>query len=119
MSRSVECVCLAVLTAGHVFLPSPVRAQAVASLGGIWTLNRSLTQSPPEIRFNPDFVLSARDQGAGWNGAGRARRGAGMGGSRGSASPVFPPPESAEDVQRLQFLTAEVRKSSRAVDDRR
>lgn len=73
MRRSLLVVCL---LAG-LSLPTPVEAQEVSPLAGVWTLNRSLSEMPREIGFNIDWPSSSSGAGqtAGSNGGGRGRRG--------------------------------------------
>jgi hypothetical protein len=95
-----------VLAASGV-LSSPARAQSPSPLAGIWTLNRSLSEFPREIGFNPSWITAARgdDQRSGTSGGGRGRRG---GGGRASG-PIPARPESYDEARRVQLLTAEVR----------
>jgi hypothetical protein len=99
---------LTVLAATGVFF-SPARAQSASSLAGIWTLNRSLSEFPREIGFNPSWITAARggDQRSGTSGGGRGRRGSGGGGT--AAAPFPARPESYDEARRVQLLTEEVR----------
>jgi hypothetical protein len=95
-------------------LPAPARAQDASPLGGVWTLNRSLSEFPAEIGFNPAWMTAATGDGRGGassgGGGGRGRRGAGGGGgSQPTASPFAGRPESYEDARLLQALTTEAR----------
>ena len=85
-------------------------AQPDATMGGIWTLNRSASQIPREIGFNAAWLQpqpGSRDDTAPTGGRG-GRRGS-SGGGRGS-SPTFPAtPESYDDARRIQFLTGDAR----------
>jgi hypothetical protein len=97
---------LAALAVIVVLRPSP-HAQTGAALGGVWSLNRSLSDVPQEIGFNADWFPApdSAGRGAGSTGGGRGRRGAG--GSTGGAFPVVR--ESYLDAQRLQLVTSEAR----------
>jgi len=93
-------------------LPAAADAQTDSSLGGIWTLNRSLSEMPAEIGFDvnwfPSPAGSGQTSGSTGGGGGRGRRGSTSGG--GSRGPAFSMPrESYEDARRTQFLTAEAR----------
>ena len=85
-----------------------VWAQDKSDFAGRWTINRELSQFPPEIGFGLSWA-SARGSGVDSSaGGGRGRRGSGGGGSG-----VFTArPESEDDVKRVQQLTAEVRNPS-------
>ena len=98
-------------TAGGL-LPDPARAQNASLLAGVWTLNRSLSEFPPEIGFNPAWMTTPTGDGrsAGSTGGGRGRRGSGGGGGNGgAAAPFTARPESYEDARQVRLLTAEVR----------
>lgn len=87
-----------------------LRAQRDSPLAGVWTLNRSLSEFPREIGFNPSWVTTSGGGGTGASsGAGRGRRGAGGGGGNPAAAPFAGRPESYEDSRRAQLLTTEVR----------
>ena len=111
MTRSFLLACCAMATA--LFgLPDGAHAQAASPLGGIWTLNRSVSEFPAEIGFNPAWMNPATAGGDGQpasSGGGRGRRGASGGGGGGSRSPFSSRQESYEDARRAQLLTAEVR----------
>ena len=104
MTRSsVAAVLLATLVI-NVSGRARVPAQGISSLAGRWTLNRELSQLPPEIGFGfvPSGVSGADSTGGG---------GGGRGGSGGAAG--FPlRRESEDDARRVQQLTAEVRNPS-------
>ena len=111
MGRSLSLVAFMTAAAAGGLLPVPVRAQD-APLAGVWTINRSLSESPADIGFNPSWMSTPRGDGqsAGSSAGGRGRRGSsGGGGSRGSAPPFPTHPESYDDARRLQLLAAEVR----------
>jgi hypothetical protein len=93
-------------------VPARPRAQETSPLAGVWTLNRSLSEFPSDIGFNMSWAPTPGGDGrsAGSNAGGRGRRGsAGGGGNRGAAAPLPARPESYDDAQRAQLLTAEVR----------
>ena len=83
----------------------PARAQPASPLGGIWSLNRSLSQFPKELGFN---VVSTADptQPPPSSGGGGRRRG---GGGQLAGSPFSGRRESYEDGQRVRLLTEEAR----------
>ena len=79
-------------------------------MSGSWTLNRSLSEFPQEMGFNPDWIAAVgAGQSAGTSSGGRGRRGSSGAGARGSAGPFSARRESYDDGQRLQLLTAEAR----------
>jgi hypothetical protein len=87
----------------------PVHGQASATLEGVWVLNRSISEFPREIGFNPVGALSPSDAGqnSGGSGGGRGRHGSGGGGGiRGASGPR---PESYDEAQRRDVLNAEAR----------
>jgi hypothetical protein len=114
---------LAAAAIAAAFLARPnhpaVSAQALTRLAGTWSINRSLSEFPREIGFNPDWLRAGvepgQDRGAGGgarsgSGGGRAGRRGSSGGSTGGARPPFiPQRESADDAKRVQLLTQEVR----------
>ena len=106
MKPSFLLVCL--LAAATIGLrPFPVNAQAASPMNGVWTLNRSLSETPRDIGFNMDWTRTsnAGGQTAGSTGGGRGRRGSsGGGGTRGSAPTFSGRRESSEDARRLQYL---------------
>jgi hypothetical protein len=101
------------VVAAAALRPAAARAQEVSPFGGIWTLNRSLSDLPREIGFNVNWMPGTSDTGAsgGGGGGGRGRRGSGGGGGggRGSGVPTSMPRESSEDARRLQVITGEAR----------
>ena len=113
MQRLLAIVSLVSAAGGAALLPSPVRAQQAAPLGGVWSLNRSLSEFPADMGFNPAWMTGATREGGpgtGANGSGRGRRGSSGGGSsRDPASPFSPRQENYEDARRIQLLTAEAR----------
>jgi len=96
-----------------VLLAGPANAQTSGSpLGGVWTLNRALSEMPPEMGFDVNWFPSpAGGQTTGSSGAGgRGRRGSSGGGGGRAPAGSFPMPrESYEDAQRVQLLTSEAR----------
>jgi hypothetical protein len=110
MRQSFVLVALLIGAALGGLLANPARAQNASPLAGVWALNRSLSEFPPEIGFNPAWMTTPTgdSQSAGSTGGGRGRRGsAGGGGS--AAAPFSARPESYEDARRVQLLTAELR----------
>src|SRR5438034_2005671 len=100
------------LLATATIRPFPVNAHAASPMNGVWTLNRSLSETPRDIGFNMDWTRTsnAGGQTAGSTAGGRGRRGSSSGGgTRGSAPTFSDRRESSEDARRLQLLTAEVR----------
>src|SRR5204862_6868445 len=80
-----------------------------------WTLNRSLSEFPREIGFNPAWMMAARgdERESGTGGGGRGRRGSGgAGGSRGAAAPFAGKPEGYDEARRAQLLSGVVRNPS-------
>ncbi len=112
MRRSFALVAF-LTAAAAALLPDSMRAQNASPLAGVWTLNRSLSEFPPDIGFNPSWMTTPTgdSQSAGSSGGGRGgRRGSsGGGGNGGAAAPFAARPESYEDARRLQLLTAELR----------
>ena len=114
MKRWLVLVCLMSAVAAAAQLPAAVRAQQAAPLGGVWSLNRSLSEFPADIGFNPAWMTAATREGGpggtGSNSTGRGRRGSSGGGSsRDPASPFSPRQENYEDARRIQLVTAEAR----------
>ena len=103
MGRSFALVAFLTAAAAGVLLPDPAPAQNASPFAGVWTLNRSLSEFPRDIGFNPSWLTTpaADGQSAGSTGGGRGRRG--------SAAPFSARPESYEDARRVQLLTAELR----------
>ena len=111
MRRSVALLVVLTAAAGGGLWPSSVRAQNASPLGGVWTLNRSMSELPREIGFNPAWMTAAAagDQNASGS-SGRGRRGSsGGGGGRGAAAPFSGRQESYDDARRVQLLTDEAR----------
>ena len=91
---------------------SRTAAQATSPLGGIWSLNKSLSEAPKEIGF--DVVLPNVGDTPGQTAppsGGRGRRGSSRTGG-GAASPFASRPESYQDGQRMRILVGEVREPS-------
>jgi hypothetical protein len=113
MRRSFALVSFVVAAAATALLSAPARAQNPSPLGGVWTLNRSLSEFPRDIGFNVSWIPTSTADAPSSGGGGRGSRGgrgsSGGGSKRGSASPCYPRQESSEDARRLQLLTAEVR----------
>ena len=110
MGRSFALVAFMTAAAAGL-LPAPARAQDASRLAGVWTLNRSLSEFPSEIGFNPSWVTPSGGDGqsGGSSAGGRGRRGSDSGGNRGAAAPFSARPESYEDARRAQLLTGDVR----------
>ena len=107
MKRSFALVALLAAAAAGGLLPAPARAQNPSPLAGIWTLNRSLSELPRDIGFNPAWMTAGGDgQTTGAASGGRGRRGSSSGGA---AAPFAARPESYEDSRRVQLMTAEAR----------
>src|SRR5207249_3626731 len=86
-------------------------AQQVSPIAGAWTLNRSLSEMPREIGFNPNWFPPPTSTGrtGSTSSGGRGRRGSSSGGNAGGAPFSAPRSESYDDSRRLQLLTAEAR----------
>jgi hypothetical protein len=116
MARSIG---LIFLSGFLFFLPLRGAAQTDLRLNGVWTLNRGLSEFPPEVGFNPDWLGNAPAGGSsapsgGGGGGGRGGRGGrggggGGGGASSSGNNAAPVRESADDAARVRQLTAEVR----------
>src|SRR5450759_274046 len=112
MGRSFVLVAFLTAATALGLLPDPTRAQGASPLAGVWTLNRSLSEFPRDIGFNPSWMTTPAGDGpsAGSTGGGRGRRGSGGGGNNGGASAPFSArQESSEDARRVELLTAELR----------
>lgn len=106
--RSLVTVAVTTLLLAGALLPAPSHAQAPSPLGGIWTLDRSASEFPSDIGFNPAWMRAASgDAQSPASGGGRGRRGSG--GGRDAAAPFARSAESYEDARLLQLLTAEAR----------
>jgi len=85
--------------------PAPSAAQTASPLGGVWTLNRSLSEMPPEIGFDVNWFPTPSGGGqSSERPGGRGRRG-----STSSAPFSAPPREGYEDARRVQLLTGQAR----------
>lgn len=113
MKRLLVVVCLLFAAVAAALLPAPAHAQQAAPLGGVWSLNRSLSEFPADIGFNPAWMTAATREGGpgtGSSSTGRGRRGSSGGGSsRDPGSPFSPRQENYEDARRIQLVTAEAR----------
>src|SRR5437016_214473 len=80
-------------------------------LNGIWTLNRSLSEFPREVGFNPEWLGMGGPPSGGDASQGRGGRGSRGGGDStgGTSRNVTPVRESVDDAARVRLLTAEVR----------
>lgn len=86
------------------------RPQDAPGIGGVWTLNRTTSELPRDIGFNPSWLPAAAAEGAGSGSTGRGRGGRGSsGGSRESAAPFSSRAASYDDARRLQLLNTEAR----------
>jgi hypothetical protein len=81
--------------------------QSASGLGGIWSLNRSASQFPPDLGFSID-TSAGIDPAAQPppSGGGRARRGSS---GRTSGTPFSSQRESYEDAQKRKLITDEAR----------
>jgi hypothetical protein len=110
MRRSFALVTLLTAAAAGGLFPDPARAQNASPLAGVWTLNRSLSEFPPDIGFNPSWMTTPTGDGQSAAPAGGGGRGRGGRGGGGGSAPPFPAhPESYDDAKRVQLLTAELR----------
>jgi len=98
-----------------LFLAAPI-PQDASPIGGVWTLNKSASELPRDIGFNPSWVAGAgagdgstAKGGGGGSTRGRGGRGGGGGGSTGSAPPFAPRAESYDDARRLTLLNTDAR----------
>ena len=83
--------------------------QNAPAIAGVWTLNKSLSEMPPEIGFPVDWLPSPETQ---QTGSGAGSHGESRGRGRSPAAPGAGPPvrrESSEDARRVQLLTEEAR----------
>lgn len=103
MERSFALVALLTAAATGGLHPDPARAQGTSPLAGVWTLNRSLSESPSEIGFSVPWLPASGGD------AQRAGSSAGGRGRQGSTAPFSARPENYEDSRRVQLLTGEVR----------
>jgi len=108
MARSSQAAILVVAAFVGISLSVSAQAQDNSDFAGRWTINRELSQFPPEIGFGLSWT-SARGSGVDSTGGGGGRRRAG---GVGGAGVFTGRPESEDDVKRVQLLTAEVRNPS-------
>jgi hypothetical protein len=108
MTRSLL---LASLVAAALAPAAAARAQSTSPLAGVWTLNRSISEVPPEIGFNVNWIAppSRGGQNPGSGGGGRGRRGSGGGGGDGAPGAFATSRESYDDARRVQLVTADAR----------
>jgi hypothetical protein len=107
---------VAAAAATLLWLPHAAFAQPASPLAGAWTLNRAVSEMPPEIGFNllgvpapgPDNrgTAGSGSTRGGSTGGGRGRRGSA--GAGGAATP-FTRLESYDESRRVQLLTDEAR----------
>ena len=114
MQRLFVLVALLTATTSGRLLPDQARAQNASPLAGVWALNRSLSEFPTDIGFNPSWLTPPTGDGqtAAPAAGGRGRRGSsggGGGGRAGGAAPFSNRQESYEDAKRVQLITAELR----------
>lgn len=116
MSRSFALVAFIASAAVGASLSVPARAQQASPLGGVWTLNRSLSEFPRDIGFNPAWATAPPSGDGGQSaassggGGGRGRRGSSGGGGGGrSGAPFASRTESYDDARRVKLLTDEAR----------
>ena len=104
-------VVAAVAVASARFAGVSAGAQGDIAFGGIWSINRSLTEAPREIGFSADWMAAGAREGGQTvtGGGGRGGRGASGGGSRSAPGGFVTSRETYEDAKRIQLLTAEVR----------
>jgi hypothetical protein len=114
MRRSFALITVLTAAAAAVLQPTAARAQNTSPLAGVWSLNRSLSEFPSDIGFNPAWLTKPAADGqstgstSGGRGGGGGRRGS-SGGGGGSAPPFPTRPESYDEARREQLLTGEVR----------
>jgi hypothetical protein len=116
MKRSWVPACVVAAAAAAGLLHGRATAQERGPLGGLWTLNRSLSEMPQEIGFDLNWIApptaggQSGGSGAGSSGGGRGRRGSGGGSTGGRSGSGFAMPrESYDEARRVQLLTAEAR----------
>lgn len=102
-SRAVAVAAMVVLVAA---LSAPLSAQSPTDLAGSWTLDHQLSQFPTEIGFSAGFIAPFVPQA---DGGRRGRAGRRGGGGGGVLNAPLATPETAEDAQRVRFLTDEAR----------
>jgi hypothetical protein len=82
---------------------APLSAQSPMDLAEAWTLDHQLSQFPTEIGFSAGFIAPFVPQGDAGRRGRDGRRGAG------ALNAPLAAPETAEDAQRVRFLTDEAR----------
>ena len=96
-----------VVATACALVATPTAAQSPTDLTGSWTLDHQLSQFPTEIGFSASFIDAAEPQ---TEGGARGRRRGGGGAAGGGRLPFgSPQTETAEDAQRVRFLTDEAR----------
>jgi hypothetical protein len=116
MTRSFALAAVAAAAISRI-LCAQAPAPNGAPLGGVWALNRALSELPRDIGFNPAWMAAAsKDTQSSGSGSstggsgGRGRRGSSSGtGDRGGAGPFSAHQESYEDAQRVRLMTADAR----------
>ena len=124
MKRLLVLVCFVSAAAAAALLPAPARAQQAAPLGGVWSLNRSLSEFPADIGFNPAWMTAATREGGQSDGFEQQRpRTPRILRRRQQPRPGdrrFPRrQENYEDARRIQLVTAEARNPPARLIDRR
>jgi len=100
---------IAAVICGVLLGVETANGQESSPLGGVWTLNRALSEMPREIGFNVDWMPPPEPGRAGGSsGTNRGRRSGGGGGGS-ATSPYSAPRESFDDARRIELLTAEAR----------
>jgi hypothetical protein len=102
--RAIVTGCLALAAAA--LLPVPARAQPPSALGGVWTLNRAVSEFPADIGFNPAWMTAPLADAQSGDSS-RGGRGGRSGGS--AAAPFSARPESYDDARLLRILTDDAR----------
>src|SRR5438067_2534603 len=105
MTRSTLAAIVIAATVVAVPRSLPAWAQDKGDLAGRWTLNRALSQFPPDVGFGLEPLSADADTAA------SSARGRGGSSGRGLGA-LASPGESEDDARRLKQLTAEVRTPS-------
>ena len=100
---------IAAVICGVLLAVATANGQESSPLGGVWTLNRALSEMPREIGFNVDWMPPPEPGRAGGSGGTNRGRRPGGGGGGSATSPYSAARESFDDAQRVQLLTAEAR----------
>src|SRR5262249_51950835 len=95
MQRSLRAVGWLAIAVAVGLLSAAATAQEASALGGVWSLNRSISDIPREIGFNANWLPPAGAGGqtgssGGGGGGGRGRRGSGGGGGGGRSGGSYP-----------------------------